>query len=283
MALNKVDVTGGRLTLQGDYVLHHQDNIEFMLEGDRLPANMKSTIKGDMFISNMRLIFVNKGGKGDSGYNSFSMNFDHIRNTEVKQPIFGANYIKGYIIAEPNGGWEGNANFNVYFPKGGAIDFAEKFQKAVKDSLRNRQNGVTPHPPMEPVGYMPAPQMGYAPQPGYGQQPGYPPQAGYAPQAGYPPQAGYAPQQGYPGYPPPQESLYVYNQSAGPPQGAPPNYAPPQGAPPPYNPVEGVNTQTQQAGNPKAHEAYMSGNTAYVPNNEQPPPYNPSYPGRKDQ
>ena len=30
------------------------------------------------------------------------------------------------------GGWEGNANFKIDFPKGGAIEFAEEFQKAVK-------------------------------------------------------------------------------------------------------------------------------------------------------
>jgi len=31
------------------------------------------------------------------------------------------------------GGWEGNANFKIDFPKGGAIEFAERFQKAVKE------------------------------------------------------------------------------------------------------------------------------------------------------
>lgn len=31
------------------------------------------------------------------------------------------------------GGWEGNANFKIDFPKGGAIDFAEMFQKTVKE------------------------------------------------------------------------------------------------------------------------------------------------------
>ena len=203
-----------------------------------------------------------------SGYKSFSMDFQHIRNTEVKQPIFGANYLKGYVIAEPDGGWEGNANFNVNFPKGGAIDFAEIFQKTVKTSLRNRQAGVTPVPPMQPNGFIPQP--GYPmPPPG---QPGYPPQPGYAP--GYAP--GYPPP-GAPGgyYPPPQESLYVYQAGGGP---------PPQGsnsgqAPPPYNAQA---SGMQQSSSGKEHEAYMSGSTAFVPN-EAPPPYNPGYdPDRKD-
>ena len=46
MALNKVEVSDGRLTLHGDYIVHHQKDVEFSLEGDRLPANMKGSHKG---------------------------------------------------------------------------------------------------------------------------------------------------------------------------------------------------------------------------------------------
>ena len=74
MALNKVDVSNGRLTLQGDYIVHHQKDVEFSLEGDRLPSHMKGSHKGDMFISNMKLIFVNNGS---NGYKTFSMDFQH--------------------------------------------------------------------------------------------------------------------------------------------------------------------------------------------------------------
>lgn len=278
MALNKVDVSNGRLVLQGDYIVHHQSDVTFQLEGDRIPSNLKGTFKGDMFMSNNMLIFVNKSS---NGYRSFAMDFESVRNTEVKQPIFGANYLKGFVIAEPNGGWEGNANFNIQFPKGGCIDFAEMLQKTVKTSLRNRAAGVRPVPPMQPNGFMPPQGGGY---------PGYPPPPmGYAPPpgGGYPPQ-GYPPQ-GYPGapppvgyYPPPQESLYVY-QGNGPPQGQGQS----SGAPPPPYAAQDyqsqtINTVPQQSANPKAHEAYMSGSTAFVPN-EAPPPYNPSFESRKDQ
>jgi len=254
MSVNKIDAGKGRLTLQGDYVVHHEKNITFSLEGDRLPAVLKGTHSGDVFITNLRLIFVNNG----KGYNTFSMDFQSIRNTEVKQPIFGSNHIKGYIKSEINGGWEGSANFKIDFPKGGAIEFAERFQKTVKESLRHRQAGVAPPPPMQPT---------------YG--------GGYYPPQGPPPMMAGGGAPGY--YPPPQPGYYQYQSSAPPAPGFQPNMAgpPPQGgpAPPPYqtNAYQNNASAVYNSGvNAKAQEAYMSGNTAYIPN-DAPPPYNPNY------
>lgn len=244
MAVNQVQADNGRITLQGDYVVHHGEDVTFSLEGDRIPEFMKNSHKGDMFITTLRLIFVNKGNKG---YKTFSMNFQFIRNFEVKQPIFGSNHLKGYIKAEPNGGWEGNANFKIDFPKGGAIEFAEEFQKAVKKSIQYRNNGMAPPPPMQPMYPMGGPPMmmqGGAPM--------------MQPQPMY--------------YPPPQQGYYQYQPGAPPPQGVQPLYTAPAGQPPPA-----YSNDVPPAGvNPKAQEAYMSGNTAYVPS-EAPPPYNPQF------
>jgi len=253
MALNKVDASNGRLTLQGDYVIHHEEKIDFSLEGDRIPDFMKGTHKGDIFITNMRVIFINSKG---SGYKSFSMDFQFIRNTEVKQPIFGANYLAGFIIAEPNGGWEGNANFKIIFSKGGAIEFAEKFSKAVKEATRIRQSGgVAPPPPggmyMPPNGMMPPPPGMYPPPGGY-----YPP----------PPTGAYYPPPG--GAPP-----MAYGYQAQPPPGAQPLYGnAPNQPPPPYQ-----DQSFHPPNNSKAQEAYMttSTNNVYIPNQEPPPPYAP--------
>lgn len=246
MSVNKVDAGNGRLTLQGDYVVHHEKNITFGLEGDRLPGHVKGSHSGDIFITNLRLIFVNNGS---SGYKTFSMDFKSIRNTEVKQPIFGSNHLKGFIKSEPDGGWVGNANFKIDFPKGGAIEFAEKFQHAVKESLRFQQSGVAPPPPMQPTygGYYPPQPPMVAPPMGAG--------------AYY--------------YPPPQPGFYQYQPGA-PPAGY--QGPPPQQAPPPYQ--NSVPPQTDA--HPKAQEAYMSGNTAYIPN-DAPPPYNPNYQDKKQQ
>lgn len=49
---------------------------------------------------------------------------------ELEQPVFGANYIKGKVIAQPQGNWVGEAKFKLVFKKGGAIDFGQAMLKA---------------------------------------------------------------------------------------------------------------------------------------------------------
>jgi hypothetical protein len=49
---------------------------------------------------------------------------------ELEQPVFGSNYIKGKIRAQPNGNWVGEAKFKLIFKKGGAIDFGQAMLRA---------------------------------------------------------------------------------------------------------------------------------------------------------
>lgn len=49
---------------------------------------------------------------------------------ELEQPVFGANYIKGKVRAQPNGNWLGEAKFKLIFKKGGAIDFGQAMLRA---------------------------------------------------------------------------------------------------------------------------------------------------------
>jgi hypothetical protein len=49
---------------------------------------------------------------------------------ELEQPMFGANYIKGKVRAQPNGNWVGEAKFKLMFKSGGAIDFGQAMLKA---------------------------------------------------------------------------------------------------------------------------------------------------------
>lgn len=50
---------------------------------------------------------------------------------EIEQPVFGANFIKGKVKAQPNGNWEGEAKFKLLFKKGGAIEFGQAMLKTV--------------------------------------------------------------------------------------------------------------------------------------------------------
>lgn len=47
----------------------------------------------------------------------------------MEQPVFGANYIKGTVQAQPHGGWTGEAKFKLTFKHGGAIEFGQAMLK----------------------------------------------------------------------------------------------------------------------------------------------------------
>ncbi|XP_015775042.1 PREDICTED: WW domain-binding protein 2-like [Acropora digitifera] len=100
MSVNKIQCNGGRLALHGDYVVYHQDGVEFTLEGDEIPGFLKGSKKGNIFITSQKVIF---SPTTSSKYGSFSMNFHSIRNVEVKQPMFGANSVIGDVISEQDG------------------------------------------------------------------------------------------------------------------------------------------------------------------------------------
>uniref|UniRef100_A0A6P8J3F2 WW domain-binding protein 2-like isoform X2 n=1 Tax=Actinia tenebrosa TaxID=6105 RepID=A0A6P8J3F2_ACTTE len=259
MSVNKVQCADGRLTLHGDYVVYHQDGVQFELQGDGIPGFLKGSRKGNIFISTNRVIFA---PSVNHGVGSFSMNFQSIRGVQVKQPMFGANYLKGDVISEPEGGWAGRATFNITFNSGGAIEFAEHFRQAVSKANRPGSQPMAPAGQNDQVFQVfnnyppPAPQAGYyngPPYPGYygNPQPG-PPQPG-------PPYYGPPPPGGYYAAPPPQ-------------------YAPPEN-PPPY-PGQAATPSAPPAdfpgGGAKAREAYSSGQNVYVPSNQPhapPPPY----------
>jgi hypothetical protein len=42
---------------------------------------------------------------------------------KLEQPVFGANYLEGTVLAQPGGNWQGSAQWKMTFNKGGCIDF----------------------------------------------------------------------------------------------------------------------------------------------------------------
>lgn len=58
-----------------------------------------------------------------------------MRQVELEQPVFGANYIKGKVLAEPNGNWVGSADFKLWFFSGGAIEFGQAMVRTGKEGM----------------------------------------------------------------------------------------------------------------------------------------------------
>ena len=68
------------------------DNVIMSFTGLRESA-FEGDKNGRLYLTTHRMVFNNKNQK--DGMKSFSFPFVAIRNVELEQPVFGANYIKG--------------------------------------------------------------------------------------------------------------------------------------------------------------------------------------------
>ncbi|KAM9296313.1 WW domain-binding protein 2-like [Gastrophryne carolinensis] len=124
MALNRNHLDGGGTVVDNcESVLMTYDHVELTFHDmASTPDTFQGTKKGTVLLTPYRVIFVSKGR---DPMQSFMMPFYLMKDCEIKQPVLGANYIKGTVRAEPGGGWEGSATFKLSFPAGGAIEFGQ--------------------------------------------------------------------------------------------------------------------------------------------------------------
>lgn len=246
--------SGGVIINNSESVLMNHDNVELgFTDADSLPEAFKKSKKGSVYLTPYRVIFL---AKGRDALQSFMMPFYLMKGCEIKQPVLGANYIKGTVSSEPGGGWEGNATFKMVFTAGGAIEFGQYMLQVAAQASRGQP--VTPS-----FGGCPFMANGaYACPP--------PPANGMYAATGAPPGYGY-PQGGY--YPSPP----AFDASVGymPP---PPPYSAPLGQQPPHDP----DLPQSAAAEAKAAEAAASATSnytlppthVYLPE-DKPPPYSP--------
>ncbi|KAK7112155.1 WW domain-binding protein 2-like [Littorina saxatilis] len=185
MALNTAHAQGGVLIFATERILIYYDGIEMQFDGPGMP-HFKGKKKGRIFLTTHRVIFNSTDPKDTM--QSFSIPFLQMREVELEQPVFGANYIKGRVLAEPYGNWEGEAKFKMYFTHGGAIEFGQAMLRAASLASKNRR----PQPPS------------YTP-PAYGNIYAAPPPAYQPPQDPY---YNWVPYQTFPTAPP-QNSVYM--------------------------------------------------------------------------
>lgn len=89
----------------------------------------------------------------------FVIPFNCLSKLELKQPIFGSNYVIADVKAAPGGGWEGTTQINLTFNSGGCIEFG-KFVLATANSSRTQtvytqpQFGLQGYPAPPPNPYI---------------------------------------------------------------------------------------------------------------------------------
>jgi len=130
MSLNTAHCNGGVLIHQGEMILLHASNAVLSFSGsDELKFGEKS---GNAYLTTHRLIFLSGKGNSTGPFQSFSAPFCVLSEVDVEQPMFGANYLKGKVRAQPDGNWRGEAKFKLLFKSGGAIDFAQGMVRAMQ-------------------------------------------------------------------------------------------------------------------------------------------------------
>lgn len=142
MSLNRTHAPDntGVILFNGEWMLLYTPTCDLGLELESgststIPAAFKSTYHGDLFLTSHRVIFRSKKGKG--GLQSFALPFVGLRGVQLEQPIFGSNYLKGRIIADPDpnwANWSGSAKFKLWFSHGGCIEFGQALLNAVQNA-----------------------------------------------------------------------------------------------------------------------------------------------------
>jgi len=216
MALNTCHANGGVLIHAGESILLFCDNVEMEFSGQD-GKEFKGSKSGRLYLTTHRMIFNNK--KSSDPMQSFSFPFIALKDVELEQPIFGANYIKGKVRAQPGGNFVGEAKFKLHFKSGGAIDFGQAMLKAAQMASRNFVHDAPPP-------YTPPTSAWYAaPPPAYTANPnGY---QGWVPPTHVFPDA------------PPANSVYMTD------------------APPPYPGINGFNGYNNAAAGPPGGGGFM--------------------------
>lgn len=249
MSLNTAHANNGVLIYAGEGIMLFCDHVTMEFSGQDRPE-FKGVKTGRLYLTTHRMIFNSQNLKDP--LLSFSFPFCTMKDVELEQPMFGANFIKGKVRAQKDGGFIGEAKFKLHFKHGGAIEYGQAMLEAAGRVSRN-----FPFPDQPPAYVPPSGPWQNASPPMYA-----PPNGGYY---GWVP-----PTNAFPNAPP-ADSVYMSDM------------------PPPY---PGLNTgggYQPNGYNSKANEAAAVGTAYYDPNTQYayvPPPYSndapPSYEESKD-
>ncbi|XP_014644763.1 PREDICTED: WW domain-binding protein 2 isoform X2 [Ceratotherium simum simum] len=155
MALNKNHSEGGGVIVNNtESILMSYDHVELTFNDMKnVPEAFRGTKKGTVYLTPYRVIFLSKG---KDAMQSFMMPFYLMKDCEIKQPVFGANYIKGTVKAEA-GASRGEAPSGAYgysyMPSGAYV-----FPPPVANGMYPCPPGY-PYPPPPPEFYPGPPMM----------------------------------------------------------------------------------------------------------------------------
>merc|ERR1711879_887448 len=93
----------------------------------------KAATKGHLYLTNKQLVWIHKQGTTGKLL-SFSCSFGSIKDFKLKQPMLGANFIKGSTVGEPGEhGFKGSVDWKLTFNDGGAVDYGRTLIQTQKN------------------------------------------------------------------------------------------------------------------------------------------------------
>jgi len=159
MSINAFNPQPGRenqfIVGPGEQILRRDKSISLSFKNQSHACHeMKGSKKGKIFLTNWRILFLSDSAKDP--LRDFSIPFSVLSKIELKQPMFGSNYILGSVKAAPGGGWEGTTEVEISFNAGGAIEFGQLVLKTANTSRTeapsySAQGGDTIYPVPPPM------------------------------------------------------------------------------------------------------------------------------------
>ncbi|CAJ0609198.1 unnamed protein product [Cylicocyclus nassatus] len=164
MSLNTSNTPDGNgvLIYNGEMILLYTTHVKMSFSHTHHPV-LKGTKKGSLYLTSHRIIFLNESHSDP--LKSFAMPFQTLRNVELEQPILTPNFLKGGAQALPDGQFQGEVEWKLSFPKGGAVEFGQSLLHATDIAARSAPLfSPPPYTPMNfPAPYYSAPPNYYTP------------------------------------------------------------------------------------------------------------------------
>ncbi|KAF8362553.1 hypothetical protein PRIPAC_89476 [Pristionchus pacificus] len=151
----------GVLIYNGEVIHVFTPSISFTFEKNE-NEGLLGKMEGQLFLTSHRIIFRPMPPK--AGVITFEMPFHALDKVRLEQPIFGANYIHGFVQAAPGSNIRGDVPFRMTFSRGGCVEFGLMLLQAVDAAERMTRPQSAPPPYAPPAGaYYAAPPDYYTP------------------------------------------------------------------------------------------------------------------------
>lgn len=141
MALNpNIDgVNGMPVPFQNEMFVLIRDGVEFQV--DKIPAGDIGGIKGILYLSNVRMVFV--ADKPTQTFLAFDMPLLYVHGEKFNQPIFHCNNISGLVEPvvpdDENRALYSTHSFKILFKEGGCGTFVPLFFNLIKSVRQYNQ------------------------------------------------------------------------------------------------------------------------------------------------